>query len=59
MDPERARSDNNSLGARLTRWLGRTPVQTFLLCPLIVVAFEIAWSNGRLTVVTWGLPLLL
>ena len=53
------RAGKASMGARFLRWLCRTPVQTFLLCPLVVVAFETAWSNGRLVVVTWGLPFLL
>jgi len=43
---------------QLARWLWRTPVQTFLLCPLAVIAFELAWRGGRLTFVPWGLPLL-
>ncbi|MGH6769545.1 MAG: methyltransferase [Xanthobacteraceae bacterium] len=28
------------------RWLTRTPVQTFVLCPLVVIAFEFAWRGG-------------
>jgi protein-S-isoprenylcysteine O-methyltransferase Ste14 len=43
---------------RLARWFGRTPVQTFLLCPLIVLAFELAWHDGRIVLVPWGVPLL-
>jgi len=43
---------------RLWRWLGRTPVQTFILCPLAVIAFELALHGGRLTVVPWGVPLM-
>jgi protein-S-isoprenylcysteine O-methyltransferase Ste14 len=43
---------------RLWRWLGRTPVQTFILCPLAVIAFELALHGGRLTIVPWGVPLL-
>ena len=31
---------------RLYRWLGRTPVQTFILCPLAVVAFELIWRGN-------------
>ena len=42
----------------IMRWLWRTPVQTFLLCPLVVIAFELAWHGGRPTVVWWGLPLM-
>ena len=43
----------------IMRWLWRTPVQTFLLCPLVVMAFEVAWHGGRPTFVWWGLPLML
>ena len=42
----------------MLRWLTRTPVQTFVLCPLAVLAFEIAWHGGRPVFVPWGLPLL-
>jgi protein-S-isoprenylcysteine O-methyltransferase Ste14 len=41
------------------RWLWRTPVQTFILCPLAVIAFEAAWQNRRPALVWWGLPLML
>jgi protein-S-isoprenylcysteine O-methyltransferase Ste14 len=44
-------------GATL-HWLGRTPVQTFILCPLIVIVFELALHQGRLAFVPWGVPLL-
>jgi protein-S-isoprenylcysteine O-methyltransferase Ste14 len=47
-----------SLGSKILRWLGRTPVQTFIVCPLVVIAFELALAGGRLTVVPWGVPLL-
>ena len=40
------------------RWLRRTPVVTFILCPLAVIAFELALHGGRLTIVPWGVPLL-
>ena len=42
----------------LLRWLGRTPVQTFILCPLAVIAFECAWHGGRPVFLPWGLPLM-
>lgn len=48
----------NDFGQRLQRWLGRTPVQTFILCPLAVAAFELALHRGRLSIVPWGVPLL-
>src|SRR5687768_6306752 len=48
---------------KLMRWLGRTPVQTFILCPLTVLAFEYAWQSGSIAVVpialSAGLPLML
>jgi protein-S-isoprenylcysteine O-methyltransferase Ste14 len=44
---------------KLMRWLTRTPVQTFLLCPLAVIAFEFAWRGGTTAFVPWGLPLML
>jgi protein-S-isoprenylcysteine O-methyltransferase Ste14 len=40
------------------RWMIRTPVQTFVLCPIAVVAVELLLHHGRLTVVPWGVPLL-
>jgi protein-S-isoprenylcysteine O-methyltransferase Ste14 len=43
--------------ARILHWLRRTPVVTFLLCPLAVLAFELALHRGRLTFVPWGLSL--
>ena len=46
------------MGERFLSWLGRTPVQTFILCPLAVIGFELALHGGRLTFVPWGLPLL-
>jgi protein-S-isoprenylcysteine O-methyltransferase Ste14 len=54
-----AGSDNHdTMVNRLWRWLGRTPVQTFILCPVAVIAFELAVHSGRLTVVPWGAPLI-
>jgi hypothetical protein len=45
--------------ARVLRWLTRTPVQTFLLCPLAVIAFECVWHSGKPVIVPWGVPLLI
>jgi protein-S-isoprenylcysteine O-methyltransferase Ste14 len=42
----------------LLRWLTRTPVQTFVLCPLLVVAFEFVRQGDRPAVVAAGLALL-
>jgi protein-S-isoprenylcysteine O-methyltransferase Ste14 len=38
----------------LLTWLGRTPVQTFILCPLAVFGFELVRQGGALTIVPWG-----
>src|SRR5215471_10215175 len=42
----------------IPRWLVRTPVQTFVLCPLAVVAFEFALHRGEIIFVPWGCSLL-
>jgi len=46
------------LSRRLLRWAQRTPVNTFIFAPLLVIAFELAWNGGRLNFVPWGLPLM-
>ena len=46
------------LGAYLLRWFQRTPVHTFFMCPLIVIAFELVLNRGGPTVVPWGILLL-
>src|SRR5262245_13777493 len=43
---------------RVWRWLMRTPVVTFILCPPAVIVFELVLGRGRLTIVPWGVPLL-
>src|SRR5262249_59838000 len=43
--------------SRLLGWLSRTPVQTFLLCPLLVVAFELVRQGEQLTIVRAGFAL--
>ena len=48
-----------TIGPQIVRFLTRTPAQTFLLCPLVVIAFEFAWHGGRPPIVWWGVPLLL
>jgi protein-S-isoprenylcysteine O-methyltransferase Ste14 len=50
--------NHDTIVKRLWRWLGRTPVQTFILCPLAVIAFELVLNRGRITVVPWGVPLM-
>jgi protein-S-isoprenylcysteine O-methyltransferase Ste14 len=44
---------------RFLRWFGRTPVQTFVLSPLAVIGFELAWRGGEFIFVPWGAPLLI
>lgn len=46
------------LSASLARWLRRTPVHTFFMSPLIVIAVELALNEGGLTVTPWGILLL-
>jgi protein-S-isoprenylcysteine O-methyltransferase Ste14 len=45
-------------GRKILRWLLKTPVQTFILCPLAVVAVELVLHDGRLVFVPWGCALL-
>ena len=45
--------------SRLLRRLSRTPVQTFILCPLLVVAFELVRERGGLAIVPAGFALIL
>ena len=45
------------LSSRIVRWFQRTPVHTFIIAPVLVIAFELA-VNRRLTVTPWGLPFL-
>jgi protein-S-isoprenylcysteine O-methyltransferase Ste14 len=52
--PERS----HRLRLRFLHWLGRTPVQTFILRPFAVFGFELAYRGGSVEVVPWGLPLI-
>jgi protein-S-isoprenylcysteine O-methyltransferase Ste14 len=47
----------NAITDQLLHWLGRTPVQTFILSPLAVVGCELALHGGGINFVLWGLPL--
>ena len=47
-----------SIGRSILRWLWRTPVQTFILCPLCVIVFELALQGGALAIWPWGTLLL-
>jgi hypothetical protein len=46
------------LRAQILRWAQRTPVHTFVMCPLLVIAGELALNRGKLTGMPWGAPLL-
>jgi len=43
---------------RLLRWLSRSPVQTFILCPLLVIALELGRQWGELSIEPAGVALL-
>jgi len=51
----------NALWQRLYPWLRRTPVQTFILCPLAVLIFELIWHGAALAdrIVLWGIALMI
>ena len=46
------------IAGTIWHWMIRTPVLTFVMCPIAVVAVELLLHGGRLTVVPWGAPLL-
>jgi protein-S-isoprenylcysteine O-methyltransferase Ste14 len=48
----------NETASHIRHLLGRTPVQTFILCPLVVIAFELVIHGDWPTIVPWGAPLL-
>ena len=41
------------------RFLGRTPIRTFLIYPLVVLLWELVTQGGRIEVNLWGLPLMI
>lgn len=45
--------------AKVRRWLQSTPVRTFAIYPVAVIAFEMIRQGGTLRVVPWGIPLLI
>jgi protein-S-isoprenylcysteine O-methyltransferase Ste14 len=47
------------LWAKLRRWLHSTPVRSFVVYPLVVIAFEMIRQGGTLRVIPWGVPLLI
>src|SRR5260370_24993103 len=48
----------HDMARQILLWLRRTPVQTFILCPLAVIVFELVLHGGRPAIVPWGLPLM-
>jgi protein-S-isoprenylcysteine O-methyltransferase Ste14 len=50
-------SSSDALGW-LRRLFERTPVRTFVIYPICVIAFELAIRRGNLVIVPWGVPLL-
>jgi protein-S-isoprenylcysteine O-methyltransferase Ste14 len=50
---------SETAAVQVMRWAKRTPVQTFVLIPLVVIAFELAWHRGAISVSPWGVPLLI
>jgi protein-S-isoprenylcysteine O-methyltransferase Ste14 len=42
----------------IRRLLARTPLRTFLIYPICVIAFELAIRHGQIVIVPWGAPLL-
>lgn len=52
------RSANRGGLQTLCGWLASTPRRTFVLYPLLIVAFELVARHGRLEIVPWGTPLL-
>jgi len=45
-------------GGGVLRWSARTPVQTFVLCPLAVILVELVLHDGMVVFVPWGCALL-
>src|ERR1051326_9228399 len=45
--------------AKLRRWLQSTPVRSFALYPVVVIAFEMIRQGGTPRVVPWGISLLI
>jgi protein-S-isoprenylcysteine O-methyltransferase Ste14 len=45
-------------GRKILRWLVQTPGQTFVLCPMVVIAVELGLHGGALVFVPWGCLLL-
>jgi len=56
--PSASSAQQHSLSRAVLRWLSRTPVQTFILCPLAVIVVELTLRGGTLVFVPWGCLLL-
>jgi protein-S-isoprenylcysteine O-methyltransferase Ste14 len=52
------REDGPDRPRTLKRWLKSTSNRTFIVYPLCVIAFELVLNNGFLSIVPWGVPLL-
>lgn len=63
MDPANAQgaaaAPKAGLWGRLWRRLQSTPVRTFAIYPVVVIAFELVRQGGTLTVIPWGVPFLI
>jgi protein-S-isoprenylcysteine O-methyltransferase Ste14 len=57
--PTSAAAPKAGLWTRLWRRLQSTPVRTFAIYPVVVIAFELVRQGGTLLVVPWGVPLLI
>lgn len=52
--PVESRAAPAFAGRRILRWLTRTPVQTFILCPLAVIVVELVLHGGKPVLAPWG-----
>jgi protein-S-isoprenylcysteine O-methyltransferase Ste14 len=59
VSPGAVKAPSETWLGRLWHWLLRTPVRTFVIYPLVVVAFELARRGGELTFMPLGVVLLI
>jgi len=57
-DAEHAAMSSSDAFHALRRLLARTPVRTFVIYPIAVIALELAMRRGQLVIAPWGAPLL-
>ena len=50
---------SGSIGGPILAWLQSTPRRSFVLYPIAIILFELAWRGGTLAFEPWGVPLLL